>query len=177
MSPKQDTIPRVRFVNLIALPLQHETTQAGNSILLDENLQPHPDQWACLASLTRIAPSTVESIALDATRRGKIIGVRFASTSEDEKDGTPWDRPPSGRAEKASITEPIPAEVHAVFAQRLFVDKTDLPPSLINQIKRLAAFQNPEFYKKQSMRLSTALTPRVISCAEELSRHIALPRG
>ncbi len=27
------------------------------------------------------------------------------------------------------------------------------------------------------MRLSTALTPRVISCGEEFSRHIALPRG
>ena len=47
----------------------------------------------------------------------------------------------------------------------------------MNQIKRLAAFQNPEFYKKQSMRLSTALTPRVIACAEEFPEHIALPRG
>ncbi len=175
--PNQDTLPRGGFGNLIALPLQYEPRQAGNSVFVDENLQPHPDQWACLASLTRIAPSTVESIALDATRQGKIIGVRFASTSEDEKDDTPWDRPPSGRAEKASITEPIPAEVHAVFAQRLFVDKTDLPSALINQIKRLAAFQNPEFYKKQNMRLSTAMTPRVISCAEEFSRHVALPRG
>ena len=27
------------------------------------------------------------------------------------------------------------------------------------------------------MRLSTALTPRVISCAEDLSQHVALPRG
>ncbi|RLW52450.1 MAG: restriction endonuclease subunit R [gamma proteobacterium symbiont of Stewartia floridana] len=175
--PNKDTLPRGGFGNLIALPLQYEPRQAGNSVFLDENLQPHPDQWSCFASLTRIAPSIVESIALDATRQGKIIGVRFASTSEDEKDDTPWDRPPSGRAEKASITEPIPAEVHAVFAQRLFVDKTDLPSSLINQIKRLAAFQNPELYRKQNMRLSTALTPRVISCAEELSRHIALPHG
>jgi superfamily II DNA or RNA helicase len=75
------------------------------------------------------------------------------------------------------ITEPVPAEVHAVLAQRLYIDKTDLPSSLLNQIKRLAAFQNPEFYKKQSMRFSTALTPRVISCTEEFPKHIALPRG
>ena len=27
------------------------------------------------------------------------------------------------------------------------------------------------------MRLSTALTPRVISCAEDLPQHVALPRG
>src|SRR5450631_1823478 len=52
-----------------------------------------------------------------------------------------------------------------------------LPSPLLNQIKRLAAFQNPEFYKKQSLRLSTALTPRVITCAEDLPQHLALPRG
>jgi superfamily II DNA or RNA helicase len=67
--------------------------------------------------------------------------------------------------------------VCAVLAQKLFVDKTGLPSPLINQIKRLAAFQNPEFYKKQSMRLSTATTPRVIACAEDLPQFVTLPRG
>jgi hypothetical protein len=64
-----------------------------------------------------------------------------------------------------------------VLAQRLFVEKAGLPAALIDRIKRLAAFQNPEFYKKQSMRLSTAVTPRVIACAEDLPEHVGLPRG
>ncbi len=64
-----------------------------------------------------------------------------------------------------------------MLAQRLFVEKTALPAAMIDQIKRLAAFQNPEFYKKQRMRRSTAATPRVIACAEELPEHVALPRG
>jgi hypothetical protein len=169
--PNQDTLPHGGFGNLIALPLQYEPRQSGNSVFLDENFQPYLDQWGYLASLTRMAPSTVESIAR------KIVGVRFGSANEDGKDDAPWERPPSGRLEKVHITEPVPTEVHAVLAQRLFVDKMNLPSPLLNQIKRLAAFQNPEFYKKQSMRLSTALTPRVISCAEEFSKHIALPRG
>jgi superfamily II DNA or RNA helicase len=75
------------------------------------------------------------------------------------------------------IPGPIPEEVRAFLAQRLFIEKEGLPSPLLNQIKRLAAFQNPEFYKKQSMRLSTALTPRVIACAEESTVHIGLPRG
>ncbi len=75
------------------------------------------------------------------------------------------------------IPGPMPARVSAVVAQRLFVAKEGIPSPLLNQIKRLAAFQNPEFYKKQSMRLSTAMTPRVISCAEDLPKHVALPRG
>ena len=48
---------------------------------------------------------------------------------------------------------------------------------MLNRMRRIAAFQNPEFYKKQGMRLSTALTPRVICCAEEEIEHVALPRG
>jgi hypothetical protein len=41
----------------------------------------------------------------------------------------------------------------------------------------VAAFQNPEFYKAQAMRLSTYDKPRVIACAEDRPQHIGLPRG
>jgi len=114
--PNQDTLPRGGFGNLIALPLQYEPRQAGNSVFLDEDFQPHSDQWAYLASLTRMGPSTVESIAREATRQGKVVGVRYSSVNEDGKDNVPWERLPSGQLEKAHITEPIPTEVHAVLA-------------------------------------------------------------
>jgi superfamily II DNA or RNA helicase len=42
---------------------------------------------------------------------------------------------------------------------------------------RIAAFQNPEFYRAQAMRLPTFGKPRIISCAELHARHIGLPRG
>ena len=95
----------------------------------------------------------------------------------DDEDAAPWTRLPSGKPRSPRITGPLPNRVSAVLSQRLFVAKAGLPSPLLNQIKRIAAFQNPEFYKKQSMRLSTALTPRVISCAEDLPQHVALPRG
>ncbi|WP_249113116.1 hypothetical protein [Prevotella nigrescens] len=41
----------------------------------------------------------------------------------------------------------------------------------------MAAFRNPEFYKKQGMRLSTYNIPRVISCSELYDEYLALPRG
>lgn len=174
--PNQDTMPRGGFGNLIALPLQHEPRQQGNSVFVDGQLHAYADQWAYLASVQRIASAAVEAIAREATRRGLVIGVRLAEPADGE-DSAPWMRRPSGRPRVASIPHPLPQEVHAVLAQRLFVEKANLPSPLLNEIKRLAAFQNPEFYKKQSMRLSTATTPRVIGCAEELSHHIALPRG
>ena len=175
--PSQDTMPRGGFGNLIALPFQDGPRKQGNTLFVDDEFVPHRDQWAHLASLPRISPATVEAIAREATRRGQVIGVRSAAPADDGESATPWARLPSGPRRSARIAEPLPKEAHAVLAQRLFVEKAGLPSALLNEIKRLAAFQNPEFYKKQKMRLSTALTPRVITCAEDLPQHVALPRG
>ncbi len=176
--PSQDTMPRGGFGNLIALPLQRGPRQEGNSVFLDDNFVPFPDdqQWAFLATVERIDPLTVERIASEAARTGSVVGLRLRDVT-DEQDVAPWTRMPSGKPRTVRITEPLPECVSAILAQRLFVEKAGLPSPLLNQIKRLAAFQNPEFYKKQSMRLFTALTPRVISCAEDLPQHVALPRG
>ncbi len=92
--------------------------------------------------------------------------MRVAEPLEGE-DAVPWMPAPSGRPRAVRVPGPLTETVKAMRAQRLFVEKAGLPSPLLNQIKRLAAFQNPEFYKRQSMRLSTALTPRVIACAEE----------
>jgi len=174
--PNQDTMPRGGFGSLIALPLQHGPRQKGNTVFLDDRMQPYADQWAYLASIQRLDPRRVESIAEEATRSGRVIDVPM-SLSDDMSDKSPWMRPPSGHPRRTLIADPLPKQVRAALAQRLFIEKAGLPPPILNEIKRLAAFQNPEFYKKQSMRLSTAMTPRVICCAEELSDHIALPRG
>jgi superfamily II DNA or RNA helicase len=174
--PNQDTMPRGGFGNLIALPLQHEPRQQGNTVFVDTSFQPYDDQWSYLASLSRISPSFVEGLATEATQRGLVIGVRLADLA-DHEESTPWRRRPSGHSRQVPIPGPLPREVRAVLAQRLFVEKAGLSPPHLNKIKRLAAFQNPEFYKKQSLRLSTAMTPRVIACAEELAQHLVLPRG
>ena len=173
--PNQDTLPRGGFGNLIALPLQYEARKRGNAVFVDDGLVPHHDQWAYLAGLQRISPAIVEAISQEAVARGEVIGLRMASTDGD--DEVPWERLPSRRPRPTGIDQPLPSEVRAVLAQRVFVEKARLPSTLLNRIKRLAAFQNPEFYKRQKMRLSTALTPRVVACAEEHPRHLALPRG
>ena len=177
--PSQDTLPRGGFGNLIALPLQHEPRKHGNSVFVDDDLVPLPDdrQWEYLATVERISAAVVERIAADATRAGSVVGLRRSDEDEDDVDETPWTRAPSGRWRVARIVGPVPGQIPAVLAQRLFIDKSGVPSPLLNQLKRLAAFQNPEFYKKQAMRLSTALTPRVINCAEDLPNHLALPRG
>ncbi len=175
--PNQDTMPRGGFGNLIALPFQDGPRQQGNAVFVDETWTPFADQWSFLASLRRMQPAEVEALAQEATRKGQIIGVRMGEPEDDEDSATPWTRPPSRKRPKPVIPGPLPPSVQAVLSQLLFVETAGLPSALINLIKRLAAFQNPEFYKKQAMRLPTALTPRVISCAEDHPQHVGLPRG
>jgi superfamily II DNA or RNA helicase len=67
--------------------------------------------------------------------------------------------------------------LNAVLANRIYIKTGTGPSVLFNQIKHLAAFQNPEFYKKQKMRFSTHATPRVICCAEIVDDYLSLPRG
>jgi len=80
--PNQDTLPRGGFGNLIALPLQHDARQRGNTVFVDEQLVPFPDQWEFLASIRPIDPGTVEAIAEQGTRRGEIIGLQISQTDD-----------------------------------------------------------------------------------------------
>jgi superfamily II DNA or RNA helicase/very-short-patch-repair endonuclease len=64
-----------------------------------------------------------------------------------------------------------------VLSDEIYIARDALPPALRNRLVRLAAFQNPEFYKAQAMRLPTYDKPRIIGCAGDHPRHISLPRG
>jgi superfamily II DNA or RNA helicase len=173
--PSQDTMPRGGFGNLIALPLQKDPREQGNSVFIDENFVPYSDQWGYLSAQKRMTPFEVSAVTDKALRQGQVIGLRMPS--DGEEDQAPWDRTPSRRAPQQQIMGKLPKKVAVILAQSIFVAKRGLPSVLLNSIKRLAAFQNPEFFKKQKMRLSTNRTPRIISCFEELPDHIALPRG
>lgn len=173
--PSQDIMPRGGFGNLIALPLQGEPRKAGNSVFLDESFCPYPDQWSYLSSVKRLSQQDVHAIADRAIRSGQVIGLKMPSDNEDGQE--PWELPPSGKMPDHLIKGEMPKDIAAVFAQKIFIEKGSLPSALINCIKRLAAFQNPEFYKKQKMRLSTHNTPRVIACFQDLPEYVALPRG
>ncbi len=171
--PNQDTLPQGGLGNLIALPLQKKARENGNTVFLDENFELYPDQWQYLSTIKRMKRDTIESLFQNACNNGRIIGLRLPSTDEDDK---PWETPPSGD-KKNRIVGPFPECAQIVLANQIFIPKDELSPSLRNALIRLAAFQNPEFYQKQAMRMPTYNVPRIISCAENFDKHIALPRG
>jgi superfamily II DNA or RNA helicase len=172
--PNQDTMPKGGFGNLIALPLQFAPRRLGNSVFVDTDLCPYPDQWEFLSTIMRISAAAAEEIIADAQRRGDLIGVRVA---DDEDAQDPWTLPPSRNRLERPIEGPLPDLVQIVRANLVYVVKQGLPPAMLNRLLRLAAFQNPEFYKAQAMRLPTYAKPHVIACGQDLPKHIALPRG
>ncbi|MCC6187704.1 MAG: DEAD/DEAH box helicase [Anaerolineales bacterium] len=173
--PSQDTLPTKGFGNLIALPLQKKPRAQGNSLFLDDNDSPHPDQWAFLASIHRMSGADIEALATEADKLGELWGVRLPVT--DEADDKPWMAPPSRRRKDPPIVGPLPEQIDLVLGNQLYVPKAVLTPSLRNRLIRLAAFQNPDFYQAQAMRLSTYGKPRIISCCEDFPKHLGLPRG
>ncbi len=173
--PSQNTLPKGGFGNLIALPLQKKPREQGHSLFLDENFVPHQDQWAFLSSLRRMNRQEVEEIATEAEKQGEFLGIRIPVT--DESDESPWAAPPSRRHKEPPITGPLPEQIELVLGNQIYVPKADITPSLRNRLIRLAAFQNPEFYQAQAMRMSTFGKPRIISCCEDFPKHLGLPRG
>ena len=173
--PNQDTLPQGGFGNLIALPLQKMPRERGNSVFLDDDFKPHVDQWALLSAIQRIDRMTVETLVARAEKKGRIVGVRFVPAEDD--DAQPWIAPPSRRRKEPPCDVPLPEQLELVVGNQIYIAKEQLSAALQNRLVRLAAFQNPEFYKTQAMRLPTFGKPRIIGCAEDCPRRIGLPRG
>ncbi len=174
--PNQDTLPKGGFGNLIALPLQKNPRDAGNSVFLNEAFQIYPDQWSYLSGVRKMRFDDVDHLVREASREGNIVGIRMSVTDE-ESDEDPWTQPPSKRKDEKPIQGPFPGTLNIVLSNLVYVEKAGLSPAMLNRLMRLAAFQNPEFYKAQAMRLSTYGKPRVIGCGEDFPKHIGLPRG
>jgi hypothetical protein len=174
--PNQDTLPKGGFGNLIALPLQKQARERGNTVFLDQQLLPYADQWAFLASVQRISRARAEALVRDAESKGRILGVRMA-LADDNEDDSPWTRPASRRRKDPPIVGSLPKKLELVLGDQVYISRDDLLPGLCNRLIRLAAFQNPEFYRAQAMRLPTYNKPRVVSCAEDHPKHLSVPRG
>jgi len=174
--PSQDSIPKGGFGNLIALPLQKRLRDQGNTVFLDELFRPYVDQWRFLDSIQRIPTDQLAKIIHEITPGENPVGVHLSLADEDDGDA-PWNWNPSRSRKEKPLFGQMPSIVRLVVSNLVYIEKRNLPSAMVDRLARVAAFQNPEFYKAQAMRLSTYGKPRVISCSELFPEHIGLPRG
>ena len=137
--PNQDTMPIGGFGNLIALPLQRRAREAGNSVFVDGEFRPYDDQWAFLSALKRNSADAIAAITEEAESSGQILGVR--TPVEDEFADEPWRMQPSRRSGPIKIAGPFPKTMNIVIADQIYIERAGLPPPLVTQFVRLAAFQ------------------------------------
>lgn len=168
MFPNQDTLPKGGFGNLIALPLQGLARKQGNSVFVDEQFVPYPDQWALLSAIHRLDAEEFE-LACQLHARGNVLGNLVPS----EEEPKPWEK------QRPVPLTPMdfPQNMEIVKANLLYLSQEGISARARNQLIRLAAFRNPEFYKAQAMRLPIYNKPRVLSTSEERDGYLALPRG
>lgn len=151
MFPNQDTMPKGGIGNLIALPLQKEAAKMhGGSLFVDDAFQPYPDQWVYLSGIQRVTHALLAEIAESreqSMEKAAIQAVDFAN----------------------------PLEI--LLSDRLYIATDCVPQAALTELKRIAAFPNPAFYKQQAMRMPVWNIPRTICCASLEETHFCLPRG
>ncbi len=164
--PNQDTLPKGGFGNLIALPLQKKARENGNSIFVNEYFQAYADQWAFLSEVKTLSEIDVKEFI-------KKLGNDETGELYEDKTTKPWKK-------KKPVTlnrTDFPDSVNVILANMIYIDKRGISSKGLTQLKRLASFKNPDFYKSQAMRLSTYNKPRIISISEESEYYLGLPRG
>ena len=167
--PSQDTISKGGFGNLIALPLQKSARKNNNSEFVGENLESYSDQWAFLSSIQKISENRIETLVHELCH-GHELGVLKIDEEDTQK---PWEKHPSVSLKKSDF----PEQIDIVKANMLFIPKSNISQRALNRLKRLASFKNPMFYRQQAMRLSTYGHSPIISCADETTDYLCLPRG
>ncbi len=170
--PNQDTMPRGGFGNLIALPLQKQAREKGNTLFVDGSFEPFPDQWEHLYSIIKLAEDKIELLIskFSTGLNGNELGIL---RKDDEEKLKPWERSTS----PGLTADDFPGKINLIKANLIFIPKEGVSHKALNVLKRLAAFKNPEFYKAQAMRMPTYNKPRIISCSDETVEYLCLPRG
>ncbi len=156
--PNQDYVAPDALGNLIALPLHFGSRSEGKTVFIDiETMQPYMDQWAILKSVQKISLFKLQSLIVDYARLTESTSLM------------PWEI----KQEKLLL----PKSIHMILHNAIYIEKEMLSKTLLNLLKRMASFYNPEFFMRQRHRLSTFNTPRIVSTYDINECYIVLPRG
>ena len=164
--PNQDYLPEGGFGNLVALPLQGQARRKQNSVFVDNDFLVYKDQWAFLYNLKKIQESTVDQL-LRLHYQEELGKLSMSSESK------PWVTP----LPQNITQEDFQAKVEIIKEDKLYIPLKAVSAKVLNHLKRIAAFKNPEFYSKQALRLSTYTIPRIISCFDITNEYLVMPRG
>ncbi len=170
MLPMQNHLPAGGLGNLIALPLQGQALKVGNSAFIDEHWNAYPDQWEVLLSKKKLSKEFIENKIKEWTEENSYTVADDKDIFENDNE-KPWDRT------KHFQKEDVDGIMQITLSDGVYVDAVNLQPRIQNQIRRMAAFSNPVFFKNQAIGLSNFENYRYIYLGSDKGGFIKVPRG
>ncbi len=164
MFPNQDTLPKGGYGNLIALPFQNEPSKYGNTLFVDRNFILIKNQIQYLSSIHKLTEIEVFEKIKQLSNETIDISHEIIDMQNEVKV-------------KSKNNIDYPKSINVILRAMVYIDKANLDGVVKNSFRRLATFANPEFYKKQKLRMSVYNVPMVIDCSKEDEKYLKLPRG
>lgn len=169
MYPSQDVASSIG--NLIALPLQGRALKNGNSAFVDKSWNAYPDQWDILLNQTeKLGINDIECLmAKWQEELSESRGMLAAAV--------PQNRPKPWKKKDGFIKSDVVGKLHIVLGDGIYIDTLNLMPRLQNQIRSMAAFDNPVFYKNKRLGYSNYYNFSAIYMGKDTEGYIRIPRG
>lgn len=169
MYPSQDVASSIG--NLIALPLQGQALKNGNSAFVDKNWNAYPDQWDILLNHTKkLSVEDIEKyMAKWQTELAEKAGVPVSLN--DRSRPKPW------KKKDGFVKSDVVGKMHIILGDGIYVDTLNLMPRLQNQVRSMAAFDNPVFYKNKRLGYSNYYNFSAVYMGKDTEGYICIPRG
>ena len=168
MYPCQDNANSIG--NLIALPLQGGALKNGNSAFIDSNWNAYPDQWDILLNHT-MKLSMEEIEAFMEKWKAEITEATGVGPDNMECRPKPW------KKRQVFNKSDVVGKMHIILGDGVYVDALNLMPRIQNQIRSLAAFDNPIFYKNKRLGYSNYYNFSAVYMGKDIDGYIRIPRG
>lgn len=159
MFPTQDYIEKEGIGNLIALPLQGKSGMKGTTLFVDKELKPYPNQYQILRQVKKVTDEELKTLINEISKDDE-LGLFGESSKKIELD-----------------TFDFTQTLKITIENQIVIPKKELSVKAIQFFKRVASIINPEFYKKQNMRVSTYGISRIIELYEETHQEIMMRVG
>lgn len=159
--PSQDFVEKEGFGNLIALPLQKQPRSEGKSVFVNKELIPYDDQWQYLFSINRVNIEVVREM----NQKFK----EFESCNSDYRE----EKVQHWNISDSDFMQPL----KIIIDRGVTLFKNQMTSKAVYKIRKLASYNNPEFFSMQALRMSTYNISRVVESYQETKQTITIPRG
>ena len=152
------------------MPLQGQALKNGNSAFVDENWNAYPDQWNKLFQTQKLSQDDVEQYI--SKWQSELFNRMGTGDRFDNKN-----RPKPWKRHDDFIASDVNGKLHIVLADGVYIDALNLYPRLQNQIRCMATFDNPIFYKNKRLGYSNYYNFSTIYMGLDIDGYIKVPRG